>query len=103
MGETDFDRRGLVKAVDSALREVGQAAAEMRVGTPGGRFHVRWDEGGSATAPGQLAFFAEFLEVSGLFARWRDGCPMAYTSPNAPEVVDILGTWRLSILDGQWR
>ncbi|KFB68296.1 MAG: Transposase [Candidatus Accumulibacter vicinus] len=71
--------------------------------TPGGRFHVRWDEGGSATALGQLAFFAEFLEVSGLFARWRDGCPMAYTSPNAPEVVDVLGTWLLSILDGQRR
>jgi hypothetical protein len=50
-----------------------------------------------------LAFFAEFLEVSGLFARWRDGCPMAYTSPNAPEVVDVLGTWLLSILDGQRR
>ncbi len=26
---------------------------------------------------------------------------MAYTSPNAPEVVDVLGTWLLSILDGQ--
>jgi hypothetical protein len=52
---------------------------------------------------GQLPFFAEFLEVSGLFARWRDGCPMAYSSPNAPEVVDVLGTWLLSILDGQRR
>ena len=28
---------------------------------------------------------------------------MAYNSPNAPEVVDVLGTWLLSILDGQWR
>ena len=30
-------------------------------------------------------------------------CPLAYTSPNAPAVVDVLGTWLLSILDGQWR
>ena len=28
---------------------------------------------------------------------------MDYTSPNAPKVVDVLGTWLLSILDGQRR
>ena len=103
MGELDFERKELVKAADSALQEREKTALEMRVATPSGRFHVRWDEGGSATALGQLPFFAEFLEVSGLFARWREGCPMAYTSPNAPEVVDVLGTWLLSILDGQRR
>ena len=54
MGEVDFERKGVVKAVDNALQEVAHAAAEMRVATPGGRFHVRWDEGGSATALGQL-------------------------------------------------
>ncbi|UVS60616.1 MULTISPECIES: hypothetical protein [Nitrosomonas] len=42
---------------------------------------------------GQLAFFAEFLEVTGLFARWVAGCPLPYTRPNAPAVVDLLGTW----------
>jgi len=73
MGEMEFERKALVKAVDGALQEVEQAAAETRVATPGGRFHVRWDEGGSATALGQRPFFAEFLEVSGLFAGWRDG------------------------------
>lgn len=103
MGETRFEQKALVKAVDGALQEQERAAAELRIATPGGRFHVRWDEGGSATALGQLPFFAEFLEVSGLFARWVDGCPMAYTSPNAPNVVDVLGTWLLSILDGQRR
>ena len=82
MGEMEFEQKALVKAVDGALQEQGRAAAELRVATPGGRFHVRWDEGGSATALGQLPFFAEFLKVSGLFARWLDGCPMAYTSPN---------------------
>jgi hypothetical protein len=73
------------------------------VNTPGGRFQVRWDENGSATALGQLPFFAEFLEVSGLFEHWVEGCPMAYSSPNAPPVRDVLGTWMLSILDGQRR
>jgi hypothetical protein len=28
---------------------------------------------------------------------------LRYTSPNAPKLVDVLGTWMLSILDGQWR
>ncbi|MHB1291407.1 MAG: hypothetical protein ACYCY5_04370 [Sulfuricella sp.] len=40
------------KAVNTALQEAGQTAAELRVATPGGLFHVRWDEGGSATALG---------------------------------------------------
>lgn len=103
MGEQGFERKALVKAVGTGLQEHARAAEELRVATPGGRFQVRWDEGGSATALGQLAFFAEFLEVSGLFGRWVQGCPMAYTSPNAPAVVDALGTWMLSILDGQYR
>jgi len=103
MGELQFEQKTLVKAVDQALREPDRDVAELRLATPGGRFHVRWDEGGSATALGQLPFFAEFLEVTGVFDRWAEGCPMAYTSPNAPAVVDVLGTWLLSILDGQRR
>lgn len=101
MGEAKFEQKPLAKAVGNALSE--QAREVHRVTTPGGQFQVRWDEGGSATALGQLAFFAEFLEVSGLFERWVDGCPMNYSSPNAPEVRDVLGTWLLSILDGQKR
>ena len=103
MGEVAFVQKALVTGVDEAMREQVRAAEELRLTTPGGRFQVRWDEEGSATALGQLAFFAEFLDVSGLFARWVEGCPMAYTSPNAPTVVDVLGTWLLSILDGQRR
>jgi hypothetical protein len=103
MGERKFERKALVKAVDQALVQQAQELVELRLSTPGGRFQVRWDEGGSATALGQLAFFAEFLEVTGLFERWIEGCPMAYTSPNAPAVADVLGTWMLSILDGQRR
>lgn len=103
MGEIKFEKKTLVEAINTTLQETEQTAAEQSVATPGGRFHVRWDEGGSATALGQLPFFAEFLEVSGLFTRWVDGCPMDYTSPNAPKVVDVLGSWLLSILDGQRR
>jgi len=103
MGEGEFEQKALVKAIGTGLQEQAGTAEELRVATPGGRFQVRWDEGGKATALGQLAFFAEFLEVSGLFGRWVQGCPMSYTSPNAPAVEDVLGTWLLSILDGQHR
>ena len=104
MGEKEFEQQVLVKAVGSAIQEMMHGRSEeLRLSTPGGRYHVRWDEGGSATAMGQLVFFAEFLEVSGLFIRWVDGCPLTYTSPNAPAVTDVLGTWLLSILDGQRR
>lgn len=103
MGEAEFEQKGLVTAIRSALADQAEQTADLRVSTPGGRFQVRWDEHGSASALGQLAFFAEFLEVSGLFERWVESCPMAYTSPNAPAVRDVLGTWLLSILDGQRR
>jgi len=103
MGEAQFPERTVITAVREAVAEQAAAQQELRVSTPGGRFHVRWDENGSATALGQLAFFAEFLDVCGLFERWVENCPMAYTSPNAPEVRDVLGTWLLAILDGQRR
>ncbi len=104
MGDAEFEANVMVAAVQSALTEQAVLVEqEMRLTTPGGRYQVRWDDSGSATALGQLPFFAEFLEVTGLFERWVTACPMAYTSPNAPDTKDVLGTWLLSILDGQWR
>lgn len=104
MGEMEFGQKVMVKAVSQAVAEQAKMlSTEMRVTTPGGRFHVRWDENGSASAMGQLSFFAEFLDVCGLFEGWTEDCPLDYTSPNAPSVRDVLGTWLLSILDGQWR
>jgi hypothetical protein len=104
MGEKEFEQKTMVKPVNIDAQAVQDAVRKMmNVSTPGGLLQVRWDEGGSATALGQLPFFAEYLEVTGLFERWMDGCPMTYSSPNAPDTVDVLGTWLLSILDGQRR
>jgi hypothetical protein len=108
MGERKSAPVEAMRAVAAACQESMNAVAEaadrsMRVHTPGGVFSVRWDERGSATALGQLAFFAEYLEATGLFERWLKSCPLTYTSPNAPGLVDVLGTWMLSILDGQCR
>ena len=103
MGEENFAPNALAKAVQCSLAVQPPPIGDLRVATPGGIFQVRWDENGSASAMGQLAFFAQFLEVSGLFQRWLEGCPLSYTSPNAPAVRNVLGTWLLSILDGQRR
>ena len=54
-------------------------AEEMRVSTPGGVFHIRWDDRGGATAMGQLPFFAEYLKATGLFEDWVQG---AYFGPS---------------------
>ena len=102
------EKTSAVKAVAAACQETGnvaatQASEAMRVQTPGGVFAVRWDERGGATALGQLTFFAQYLETAGLFEAWLKSCPLKYTSPNAPKVVDVLGTWMLSILDGHCR
>jgi len=108
MGERKFAPAKAMKAVAAACQEtintmVESAEEAMQVRTPGGVFKVRWDRRGSATSLGQMAFFGEYLEDTGLFERWVKSCPLRYTSPNAPELADVLGTWMLSILDGHWR
>lgn len=109
MGESKNKLKSSVVAVrevlDKATEVIGQKsdAGPMIVVTAGGRFQVNWDTKENATTMGQLTFFAEFLELAGLFERWVQQCPLRYTSPNAPSVRDVLGTWMLSILDGQRR
>lgn len=71
--------------------------------TFGGRVHVEWDPSAAVTPLGQLPFFIEFLNVSGLFDAWVADCPLAYTSNNAPDKRAVLATLLLSILAGHHR
>ena len=103
MGEPKSKVKDIVVAVKPVLDRPAIDSESMSVVTPGGRIQVRWDTRANATTMGQLAFFAEFLEVAGLFERWVEQCPLHYTSPNAPAVRDVLGTWLLSMLDGHRR
>ena len=80
-----------------------QALEAMVVDTPGGRIHVQWDHGASATPNAQLTFFAEFMATTGVYDSWVDSCPLSYTSPNAHSRRDVLGTWLLAILAGHNR
>ena len=42
----------------------------MAVDTLGGPVQVHWDHQSQATPNGQLVFFAEFLQATGLYQAW---------------------------------
>jgi hypothetical protein len=88
------------RRVDVAVREAVEALA---VDTMGGRVQVRWNSRRAATPFGQLAFFLEFLNLTGLYRRWEEECPLHYAGPNASRTQDIIGTWFLSVLAGHRR
>jgi hypothetical protein len=93
MGEAKHKR-------EMSVKEMGRA---IGVETMHGRIQVKWDTSASATPFGQMAFFIEFLKLTGLYERWIEGCPLRYAGPNGSPTADILGTWFLSILSGHRR
>jgi len=68
-----------------------------------GKVHVKWSPEATVSSLGLMPFFIEFLKTSGLFDKWVEDCPLHYTSGNAPEKRDVLGTLVLSVLAGHWR
>lgn len=68
-----------------------------------GPVQVQWDQESASTPMGQLAYFIEFLNLTGLWAKWVERCPLNYTSPNASRKEEVLGTLLLSILSGRRR
>jgi hypothetical protein len=79
------------------------SAGPVVVDTFAGRVHVEWDNSAPVTAFGQLPFFVDFVKLTGLFDRLVADCPVHYTSPNAPQQRDLVGTTFLSVLAGHWR
>ena len=71
--------------------------------TFGGAVKVEWDRSSPMTPLGQSVYFIEFLKVSGVFDALIADCPLHYTSPNAPDIRDVIGTWVLSVLAGHRR
>lgn len=91
---------------ESKLKQVKQEEALMNcagVQTVSGRVQIRWESKSAATPMGQLAYFIEFITLTGLWSRWQESCPLSYSSPNAPSKADVLGTWMLSVLAGHKR
>jgi hypothetical protein len=91
------------EAKQRALIARQQAVEALGLETAGGQLKVRWDGKAQSSALGQMAFFIEFLTITGLFEDWVKECPLDYKSPNGSSRRDILGTWLLSIVSGHWR
>ena len=83
--------------------EQDAALAPATLDTWAGPVRVEWDPTAPLTPYGQLPFFIEYLKVACLFDALVADCPLAYTSPNAPEKRDVLGTTMLSVLAGHKR
>ena len=69
----------------------------------GKQFKVEWDAEAKVTPMGSLVYFAQYLQSGGLMSGLCKDTPLNYTSNNAPEVRDIMGTVVLSIINGQTR
>lgn len=82
---------------------IGSENDQIDLDTYDGKIFVEWDPEAAVTPLAQLPFFIEYLKLGRRFEPWVDDCPLEYTSNNAPEKVDVLGSLFLSILAGHNR
>ena len=75
----------------------------IEIDTFDGKVHIEWDAKAQVTPLGQLPFFIQFLKAGQRFEPWVDECPLTYTSNNASNKRDILGSILLSVLAGHTR
>jgi hypothetical protein len=97
---------GVVRAhPEGEVQIAGNEPAEtvFSVDTFAGKIRVKFAPEATVSSLGLMPFFIEFLKTSGLFDRWVEDCPLHYTSGNAPEKRNVLGTLLLAVLAGHWR
>jgi hypothetical protein len=100
------DEKALIEfhpAGERPTEEIQPPETPLSLDTFAGKIQFRWAPDAGVSSLGQMPFFIEFLKTSGLFEGWVKDCPLQYTSPNAPQKRDVLGTILLSVLAGHWR
>lgn len=100
------DERAVIEVHPEGERQtegIQPAETGISLDTFAGKIQFRWVPDAEVSSLGQMPFFIEFLKTSGLFEEWVKDCPLRYTSPNAPQKRDVLGTILLSVLAGHWR
>jgi hypothetical protein len=98
-----MDETSLSKTHPEGKRETEESQSRERslsLDTFAGKIQFRWAPEAGVSSLGQMPFFIEFLKTSGLFDGWVKDCRLQYTSPNAPQKRDVLGTILLSVLAG---
>ena len=66
-------------------------------------YSVEWSDGLRITPRGGMAYFAHFLKSNGLFDDLAAQCPLTYSSNNAPDKRDVLGTVVCGLVNGARR
>jgi len=66
-------------------------------------YGVEWTDCTRVTPMGGIAYFGHFLHSNGLFDDLVAGCPLRYSSNNAPSKRQVLGTVVCAILKGARR
>ena len=99
------EEQGVQAHPQGEVEIAGKPGAETvtSLDTFAGKIHVKWSPEATVSSLGLMPFFIEFLKTSGLFDKWVEDCPLHYTSANAPEKRNVLGTLLLSVLAGHWR
>jgi hypothetical protein len=91
---------------DYGKRDIGSVATQggsfLRVGELAS-YGVEWSDCTRVTSMGGMAYFGHFLHANGLFDDLVEGCPLTYTSNNAPGKRRVLGTLVSGILNGARR
>ncbi len=90
ISSSEFD---LIKSVHSKSEEKKHLPEPTSVYTFAGKLHIEWDPSATVTPMGQLHFFIQLLKLDGQFKPWIDDCPLQYKSNNAPEKIDVLGSF----------
>ena len=78
-------------------------AARVPLDLPGRRIYVEWGSHAPVTPLGRLVYLSQFPATAGLFTEWGADCPLHYSSPNAPQKADVLGTIPPAVLAGNRR
>ena len=79
-----------------------QEGSLLRVGELSA-YSVEWSDYQKATPRGGMVYFGHFIYANGLFDGLVESCPLTYTSNNAPDKRNVLGTVVCGIINGAWR
>ncbi len=91
---------------DSGKRDIGLRATQggsfLQVGSLAS-YRIEWTECVKVTPMGGMAFFGHYLHANGLLDGLVEGCPLTYTSNNAPGKRRVIGTIVGGVLQGARR
>jgi hypothetical protein len=100
------EEKGITEVHPEGERQTAETEGSesgLSLDTFAGKIQLKWAPEAGVSSLGLMPFFIEFLKTSGLFDKWVEDSPLKYTSRNAPQKRDVLGTILLSVLAGHWR